>query len=207
MSGNDRLFAAATASDEVKPVVSDPKRLIIACDGTWDDSDRGYGHDKGLPWTKLITTPPSNIARICRAIKPQDDQLKCQQIVYYQAGVGSENNLVDNIWGGLTGFGISEHVRECYSFICHNWREGDEIILFGFSRGAYTARTVASMISDIGLLSMRGMTYFYPIFKDWENKIKKGYVSPFQEPFPPGVKKPSFGDPNEPYQQFLEKVV
>jgi uncharacterized protein (DUF2235 family) len=206
MSSEEKLGTAATGKAEVKPIAADPKRIVIACDGTWDDSDRGVEHENKLPWSKLIAVPPSNVTHICRCIKPQDDELKRQQIVYYQAGIGSENNAIDRIWGGLTGWGISEHVREAYAFLCHNYRDGDEIILLGFSRGAFTARTIAAMISDMGLLSMRGMTYFYPIFKDWENKIKEDYASPFQDPFPPGTKKPSVGEPGGPYQQFLVKV-
>lgn len=97
-------------------------------------------------------------------------------------------------------------MREAYSFLCHNYVEGDEIILLGFSRGAFTARTVGAMIADLGLLSMRGMSSFLPIFKDWENKIKPGYVSAFDDPWPQGTKKPSVDDPGEPYQNYLVEV-
>jgi uncharacterized protein (DUF2235 family) len=53
---------------------------------------------------------------------------------------------------GGTGSGLSEHVREAYGFLAHNYAAGDEIFLFGFSRGAYTARSVAGLISQAGLL-------------------------------------------------------
>jgi len=52
---------------------------------------------------------------------------------------------------------MMEHVREVYGFIVHNYSDGDEIYLVGFSRGAYTARSVAGLISRFGLLTKRGM--------------------------------------------------
>ncbi|KAG9604501.1 2-amino-3-carboxymuconate-6-semialdehyde decarboxylase, partial [Aureobasidium melanogenum] len=127
------------------------------------------------------------------AIKPRDDKGR-EQIVYYQAGIGSEHNIKDELWGGLTGYGLAQHVREAYSFICRNYEQGDDIILLGFSRGAFTARTIAAMIDQLGLLSSYGMAYFFPIFKDWENQVIEGYVPPFHEPFPTGTSKPSLGN-------------
>jgi uncharacterized protein (DUF2235 family) len=76
----------------------------------------------------------------------------------------------DHYLSGATGSDLSEHVRECYSFLCSNFREGDEVYIFGFSRGAYTARAISSLISDVGLLTMRGMEYFYEIFEDWKDQ-------------------------------------
>ena len=197
--------------------IADPKRIIIACDGTWDDDNYGMEKKNILPWTKETAKPSSNVTRICRSILPFDKEAKKQQIVYYQAGIGSQNTLKDKLWGGLTGFGISEHVREAYAFLCHNWVENDEndpdqsdeIILLGFSRGAFTARTIAAMVSDLGLLTMKGMSYFFPIFKDWENQIVPGYVSPFEKPWPKGTfpdlkRKPNIKD--QAYGDWLQKV-
>jgi Uncharacterized alpha/beta hydrolase domain (DUF2235) len=185
------------------------KKLIVACDGTWDDSGYGMKKEYSLehPWGIEMAAPPSNVTRICRSILPHDETDR-QQIVYYQAGIGSEQDMKDKLWGGLTGYGLAQHVREAYAFLCHNYEHGDEIILIGFSRGAFTARTIGAMVNNLGLLSMRGMKFFFPIFKDWENKETKGYVSPFQEPFPTDMKKPSLSMKlkNEPYQTFLAEV-
>lgn len=205
-------------TEQVDPekILADPKRIIIACDGTWDDDNYGMEKNDLLPWAKPTPKPSSNVTHMCRSILPFDAQTRQQQIVYYQAGIGSANTLKDKLWGGLTGFGISGHVREAYAFLCHNWVESkhdpgksDEIIIIGFSRGAFTARTISAMISNLGLLSMKGMSYFYPIFKDWENQIVPGYVSPYEEPFPPGTypdltKKPNIRDPV--YTSFLLEV-
>jgi hypothetical protein len=103
------------------------------------------------------------------------------------------------------GRGISENIREVYSFIAANYTPGDEIILIGFSRGAFTARSVAGMIKDIGLLTRDGMSYYYPIFKDQENFRNQNYTDPFPEiPFP---RKPKGSDAAMEYKQRLEQVV
>jgi len=61
-------------------------------------------------------------------------------------------------------------VREAYGFLCNNYEEGDEIILLGFSRGAFTARSIGALISQVGLLTYEGMENFYTIFSDWEQQ-------------------------------------
>jgi uncharacterized protein (DUF2235 family) len=80
---------------------------------------------------------------------------------------------------------MPKNIREAYSFIAANYTPGDEIILVGFSRGAFTARSVAGMIKDIGLLTREGMNYFYAIFKDQENFRNDDYHDIFPDtPFP-----------------------
>ncbi|CCX15030.1 Similar to Uncharacterized protein YEL023C; acc. no. P39992 [Pyronema omphalodes CBS 100304] len=127
------------------------KRLILCCDGTWQDSDGGVIED------------PTNITRIVRALKSQAAD-GTHQIVYYQSGVGT-GGTVDRLVGGGTGQGLSEHVREGYGFISHNYHPGDTIHLFGFSRGAYTARSICGLICRLGVLTKRGMDDFYNIYQ------------------------------------------
>lgn len=79
---------------------------------------------------------------------------------------------------------VTQNIREAYAFIANNYTPGDEIILIGFSRGAFTARSVAGMIRDIGLLTVQGMDTFYPIFKDQENFRNENYHDMFpDQPF------------------------
>lgn len=79
----------------------------------------------------------------------------------------------------------SQNIREAYSFITTNYVAGDEIILIGFSRGAYTARAIAGLINDIGLLTRRGMAVFYAVFKDIQNSHSRHYNDIFpNNPFP-----------------------
>ncbi|KAI0526383.1 hypothetical protein F5B22DRAFT_632877 [Xylaria bambusicola] len=139
---------------------SSRKRIIVCCDGTWQNSDNGHNKSSNGK-SKSNLQVPSNF-----------------QIIYYQSGVGSKLGLVARLLGGAFGTGISENIREAYAFICANYVDGDEIVLLGFSRGAFTARSIGGMISDLGLLTRVGQEYFYPIFKDmqnWSNESYKGY--------------------------------
>jgi uncharacterized protein (DUF2235 family) len=116
--------------------------------GTWQDSEES------------TMVSPSNVTLLSRAILPiskQPTNPNVEQIVYYQAGVGTSYGQLQRVAAGAVGAGLMEHVREAYGFIVHNWRPGDEIYLFGFSRGAYTARSVSGLISVFGLLTKRGM--------------------------------------------------
>ncbi|KXH41149.1 peptidoglycan binding domain-containing protein [Colletotrichum simmondsii] len=87
----------------------------------------------------------------------------------YHPGVGSSDSAVDKFTGGLFGVGLDQAIREVYNFICTNYVDGDDIILIGFSRGAFTARSVADMIATVGLLTPTGLDHFYAIFEDYEN--------------------------------------
>ncbi|KAI9675688.1 MAG: hypothetical protein M1817_001055 [Caeruleum heppii] len=174
------------------------KKLIVCCDGTWMNSDGGY------VTTGMFQNPrvqvPSNVTRLCRAIKADACDAKVPQIVYYQAGVGTGLGLWDKVAGGGTGLGLSENIREAYSFLANNYERGDEIYLVGFSRGAFTARSIAGLINKIGLLTKDGLAYFYEIFKDYENEFNPSYRP--QEPDIPYKGKASISDPS--YSRELE---
>ena len=176
-------------------MTGDQKRLIVACDGTWMNSDNGFERDTLLPWDHSgHLQVPSNITRICRAVLPRSVDGH-NQIVYYQAGVGTEESWWDQLYGGSTGAGLSENIREAYAFLATNYLPGDEIFLLGFSRGAFTARSIAAMIANVGLLTVEGMVEFYAIFKDWEHQLDPLYESQWPDkPFPnkPKVKDPAY---------------
>ncbi|KAG8626227.1 hypothetical protein KVT40_005172 [Elsinoe batatas] len=162
----------------------DFKRIIICADGTWlnsDESPRKSGKEN-----------PSNVTRIGRAIKPQSEY-GIKQVVYYSHGVGSHGGLVDRLYGGITGEGLAEMVREEYGFICNNYQRGDEIFLFGFSRGAFTARAIAGLIDEIGVLSKEGHQYLPEIYKDVMNRRNPDYQP--TQPNKPFRNKPSAEDP------------
>lgn len=127
------------------------KKIIICCDGTWANSDGG---EKEVP---------SNVTRITRAIKSVAKD-GTSQIVYYQAGVGGSGSSFEKVVGGGTGAGLLDNVREAYGFLAHNYHPGDTIHLFGFSRGAYTARSVCGLICRLGLLTRLGMDEFYDVY-------------------------------------------
>ena len=127
------------------------RRIIVCCDGTWNHPDQ-KGRNDG-------PRKPSNIVKILRSIEPIASN-GVSQLVYYDKGVGT-GNILDKVVGGLKGKGLDENIIDCYRFIVSNYTKGDEIFIFGFSRGAYTARSLASFIDYIGLLS-KDRDYFTP---------------------------------------------
>lgn len=114
------------------------KNLIVCCDGTWNDEQN---KDDGLP-------APTNIKKIFDAALANDPAV---QQTRYQTGVGTEG-LLDKAIGGILGAGIGEDIRDCYQWLSDKYQPGDEIYLFGFSRGAFTARSLAGMIGRLGLI-------------------------------------------------------
>ena len=138
------------------------KRLVVCCDGTWNDTDQG--------------TDYTNVSRLAWAIKPIDAN-GVPQIVYYQSGVGTAGTKASQIASGALGMGLSHNMRDAYSFICHNYCEGDEIFLFGFSRGAYTARCVGGLIGFAGLIGKRDLDRFLELWKAYKEKDKAALAS------------------------------
>ena len=121
-----------------------PKNLVVCCDGTWNTPDQ---HDEeGKPC-------PTNVVHVSRAVLPTTPD-GTPQIVFYDQGVGTDRGL-DRLLGGGVGIGLTKNVEDAYRFLCHNYSEGDRIFLFGFSRGAYTARSTAGFIRNCGLLRKR----------------------------------------------------
>ncbi|OJD29619.1 peptidoglycan binding domain containing protein [Diplodia corticola] len=140
------------------------KRLIICCDGTW------YSADKGRDCI------PSNVAQISRMIAPHGKRAETgeivEQVVYYQTGVGAgPMSTLDSAWQGATGAGLEENVTTAYHYLANNYLGGpndkdvDEIFLFGFSRGAYTARALAGMVTEMGLLWPQELHHFPDLYK------------------------------------------
>ncbi|KAH6998621.1 hypothetical protein BKA56DRAFT_626946 [Ilyonectria sp. MPI-CAGE-AT-0026] len=166
------------------------KRLIACCDGTWMDSDNGY-EEPGLLRSEGTLQVPSNVTRISRCFKRRCSDGKLQ-IISYESGVGTGSNTLDSITGGAFGLGLSERMRETYSYLCANYMDGDEIILVGYSRGAFTVRSVAGMVGALGLLTREGVEHFYPIFKDMQHWMDDHYKDPFPNvPFPNKPKGPN----------------
>jgi len=104
-----------------------------------------------------------NVLTVATAVLPQDSH-GVPQLVWYHGGVGTGLGPYDRLFGAATGDEINENVRDAYLFIVNNWIEGAEIYMFGWSRGAYTARVVSGLISEVGLLRKTGLEYFGPMF-------------------------------------------
>ena len=85
---------------------------------------------------------------MARAIKPVADDGAVQQVLY-DWGVGSYH---DAMYAGITGQGVQKNIMDAYRYIVQNYTPGDELFFFGFSRGAYTVRSLCGMINNVGLL-------------------------------------------------------
>lgn len=112
------------------------KRLVFCFDGSWN---------------RLNADCPTNVVLIAESVRPTAKD-GTPQIVYYDEGVGT--GKFDKFRGGVFGVGLLTNMREAYRFLIFNYEPGDEIFIFGFSRGAYTARSFAGFIRHVGILDI-----------------------------------------------------
>lgn len=189
----NKVDLTSFVSEEAK---SPPKRIVICCDGTWQSSV-SLDPKKGIE---------SNVTRLARVLAPagtDKDGKVWEQVVYYDAGVGAGDvtafdakrqgmyspfsNLRRELTiriGGL-GIGLNENVLEAYNFIASNYKKGDELFFFGFSRGAYTVRATAGFVGQLGVLRPGSMAPFIHCYAEFK-KIEEQRPN-FNE-FPPWVK-------------------
>ena len=113
------------------------KRIVICADGTWNRPEEDLKRDF-----------PTNVLRLARAIMPIAADGLPQQ-VFYDWGIGSYHNA---LIGGVTGQGLHKNILDGYRYLVQNYAPGDEIYLFGFSRGAYTVRALCGLINNCGIL-------------------------------------------------------
>lgn len=110
------------------------KRLIFCFDGTWN---------------KLLPDVATNVVLTAASID-RIDPAGVPQVIHYDEGVGTGD--LEQIRGGMLGYGLMDNVREAYRFLVFNYDPGDEIFVFGFSRGAFSARTFIGFIRHVGPL-------------------------------------------------------
>jgi uncharacterized protein (DUF2235 family) len=126
------------------------RQLIVCCDGT-NNTLTGGTHD-------------TNVLLLYEALRRGADP---RQVLYYDPGVGAPDALPatdptdwlrsksKRLWGLASGQGIYDNIAQAYAFLCREWRPGDTVWLFGFSRGAFTARAVSGMVHLFGLVEAR----------------------------------------------------
>lgn len=152
-----------------------PKNIVILCDGTSNE----------------ISEDRTNVLRLYGTLAKND-----QQIVFYDPGVGTFGaanawsyfyRKAHEVWGLATGWGLDQNVKEAYAFLVKNYDNGkngaeeaaepDRIYLFGFSRGAYTARVLAGLIHAVGLIepvNLNLLDYVYRAYKGVSDKPGSG---------------------------------
>ena len=115
------------------------KRLVIACDGTWNRADQ----------KKNGKRCPTNVCRLSEALSETGPD-GVRQEPFYAPGAGSKP--LERLRGGAFGFGLSREVQKAYRWLVEHYDEGDEIYFFGFSRGAFTVRSTAGLVRNAGIL-------------------------------------------------------
>lgn len=116
------------------------KRIVVCCDGTWnkpDSVDRGHRVE-------------TNVVKMYKAV--DTESVPGLQIKFYGPGVGTRFAITDQLLGGGTGMGIDRNIQDAYKFIMWSYQPGDQLYLFGFSRGAYTIRSLGGLIRNCGIL-------------------------------------------------------
>lgn len=136
------------------------QRLIVLFDGTWNDSE-----DR------------TNVYRLARQIQDYDGEKR--QRFFYDPGVGTSK--WSRFRGGAFGYGLSENLIQGYEWLSRNYREEDEIWIFGFSRGAYTARSLVGLIRKCGLLHITSPTLLEKAESIYRDKLHPD--SPIYEDF------------------------
>src|SRR2546421_7244806 len=121
------------------------KNIVICCDGTGNE----------------ISENISNVLKLYRCVR-KTDKTQPRQLVFYDPGVGTLarpdpwhklRQDFNAILGLATGYGLDDNVLAAYAFLVNNFEDGDQIYLFGFSRGAYAVRVLAGLVHKIGLIS------------------------------------------------------
>ena len=117
------------------------KNIILCSDGTGNSAVKG----RGTNVFKLFEAVDLNGHKANPRLDPQ--------LAYYDDGVGTEGNTIARVLGGAVGFGLGRNVRQLYRELSRVYDPGDRIFLFGFSRGAFTVRTLAGLIGTLGVVN------------------------------------------------------
>ena len=142
------------------------RRLVLCLDGTWNSTYAGERREDGH-----MVLKPSNTLKLARAVCPRDGN--DEQLTYYDTGLGSLGvypgaasyvlTKADKLLGGLWGAGFEANVEDALHFLALNHQAEDDVFLFGFSRGAATARAVTRFLDWAGGLPPKGDAYYLPI--------------------------------------------
>ncbi|USI74738.1 DUF2235 domain-containing protein [Sphingomonas morindae] len=136
------------------------KRLVVCFDGTWNNADVG-GAD-------------TNVVRLARSIHATTGTGGVLQSVLYLRGVGTTGLRAGEIVEGGTGLGVDDAIRSAYMFLAQNYLPGDELFLFGFSRGAFSARSLVGLIAAAGLLKRQALGFLGAAWRHYRTPPPRG---------------------------------
>jgi uncharacterized protein (DUF2235 family) len=133
------------------------RRIVICFDGTWNQ----------------VREPAriTNVVKLAQAVKPVASN-GTDQLIYYNSGVGT-GDLVDRFLGGVFGKGLRANVKRALAFLSLNYQDDDEIYIFGFSRGAYSARALAGVIGAAGIPLQAEFEQFETVWNYYRVKPEK----------------------------------
>lgn len=116
------------------------KNIVICFDGTWNNADAKF---------------PTNVVKTAKLLLPADAN-GVDQVVFYDEGVGSARvafaRSINSLLGGAFGVGLTDNIERAYRFLTFNYAPGDKIFVFGFSRGAFSARSFTGLLRTCGIL-------------------------------------------------------
>ena len=133
--------------------------IVVCADGTWN-----------RPEEDLASDHPSNVLKLARGISPGDAHRR--QHVFYDWGLGSYH---DSTSAGIAGRGIHKNILDGYRYIVHNYAPGDRIFLFGYSRGAYTARALCGLINNCGIVRRADARLIADAWRMYKSPAKKNH--------------------------------
>jgi len=139
------------------------KRIIVCCDGTGNTLEPAGRRGKDFP---------TNVLRLARLIHPYDPrgQVTIQQVMLYLPGVGI-SGVFDRCMNGIRGRGVELKVLIAYQFITDNYVAGDDLFIFGFSRGAFTARLLVDFLNTVKVIPKAKMREFDRIYADYKRSL------------------------------------
>lgn len=155
--------------------MSGPRQLVVLADGTNNNLTGGVDDTNLVKLAELLA---------------KDRRDAAERLVFYDPGVGNPGELpgatnidklkrkLDRISGLAFGVGVYENISECYRFLMEHWQPGDELWIFGFSRGAFTARSLAGLVNRFGILDPKHEnmipTLLHVYFSDFSDKEVRG---------------------------------
>lgn len=157
------------------------KRIVICFDGTWNKPAR-----EALPANQRVET---NVCRFFESIKQQGAN-GVRQIKWYDEGVGTQ--WYDRFIGGAIGTGLEFNIIQGYEFLAKEYADGDEVYIIGFSRGAYTARSLVGLIRNCGLVQPKELalraSMAYGIYRTRDDKADSLAARLFRAAFSRNIK-------------------
>lgn len=152
------------------------KRLVVCFDGTWNAADSERAE--------------TNVARLSRAVRANSGNDGVPQFCIYLRGVGTSGSKLERLIAGATGSGTEDLIRTAYLFLAQNYVPAhkdatgkdvpaDEIFLFGYSRGAFAARSLSGLLGSVGLLKRQSLPHLptaWTYYRDFKNRSPKDFV-------------------------------